>query len=165
MTIQLQQIKRLIAGLLALLLATPLAQAKPSLSQTMTQQTANTPSGAEQATQATAPPTNANKPETSATNAQPSQAPQTSTSNAPVAAPQSNAAQQPSQNQQPVGTAVAPAQRTLGIAASRPAGAAIAPAKQRHARSFFIQVGVVVGACVALGTVVALSKSSPSQPH
>jgi hypothetical protein len=41
----------------------------------------------------------------------------------------------------------------------------IAPAKQRRARSFVIRVGIIVGACVAVGTVVALSHGSPSQPH
>ena len=53
----------------------------------------------------------------------------------------------------------------LGIAASRPAGAAIAPAKQRRTRSILIKVGLIVGAAVAIGTVVALSESSPSRPN
>jgi hypothetical protein len=60
---------------------------------------------------------------------------------------------------------VAPAEKPLGVAASRPAGAVIAPAKQRRARAIFIKVGVVVGACVALGTVMALSRSSSSTPR
>lgn len=66
---------------------------------------------------------------------------------------------------QPLGTAVAPQEKIVGVAASRPAGAAIAPAKQKRARSLLISVGVVVAAAVAVGTVVALSKGSPSQPH
>jgi hypothetical protein len=65
----------------------------------------------------------------------------------------------------PVGTAAAPYEKTTGVAASRPAGAAIAPAKQRRVRSFLIKLGVVVGAGVALGTVAALSHASPSRPH
>ena len=65
----------------------------------------------------------------------------------------------------PVGTAAAPAEKTLGATASRPAGAAIAPAKQRRSRSFLIHVGIIVGACAAVGTVAALSHASPSQPH
>jgi len=65
----------------------------------------------------------------------------------------------------PVGTAAAPYEKTTGIAASRPAGAVIAPAKQRRARSILIRVGVIVGAAVAIGTVAALSKGSPSRPN
>jgi hypothetical protein len=66
--------------------------------------------------------------------------------------------------QEPVGTAAAPAVKTTGVAASRPAGAAIAPRKQRRARSLLIKVGAFVGAGVAIGTVVALSSASPSRP-
>lgn len=65
----------------------------------------------------------------------------------------------------PVGTAAAPYEKGIGVAASRPAGAVIAPAKQRRNRSFLIRIGLVVGACVAVGTVVGLSKASPSQPQ
>ncbi len=64
-----------------------------------------------------------------------------------------------------VGTAAAPAPEVTGVAGSRLTGAVIAPAKQRRVRTFLIRVGVVVGACVAIGTVVALSHSSPSQPR
>lgn len=67
--------------------------------------------------------------------------------------------------QEPLGTAVAPSVKTTGVAASRPAGAAIAPARQKRARSILIKVGVIVGAGVAVGTVVALSSASPSRPH
>ena len=65
----------------------------------------------------------------------------------------------------PVGTAVAPYEKTTGIAASRPAGAAIAPAKQRRTRSILIKVGVILGAAIAVGTVAALSKATPSKPN
>ena len=65
----------------------------------------------------------------------------------------------------PVGTAAAPYEKTTGVAASRPAGAVIAPAKQRRARSILIRVGIVVGAAVAVGTVMALSHGSPSRPQ
>ena len=73
--------------------------------------------------------------------------------------------QQQNSTSQPVGTAAAPYQKTQGIPASRPAGAVMAPAKQRRARSFLIKVGVIVGAAVAIGTVAALSKGSPSRPQ
>jgi len=67
--------------------------------------------------------------------------------------------------QDPLGTAVAPSVKITGVAASRPAGAAIAPAKQKRARSILIKVGVIVGAGAAIGTVVALSSASPSRPR
>src|SRR6185369_2128355 len=51
-----------------------------------------------------------------------------------------------------------------GSAASKPAGAAIAPAKQRRTRSLLIKLGIIAGAGAALGTVYGLSKGSPSRP-
>jgi len=79
----------------------------------------------------------------------------------------SQSGSEPSQSNttKPVGTAAAPYEKTTGVAASRPAGAVIAPAKQRRVRSILIRVGVVVGAAVAVGTVVALSHASPSRPN
>jgi hypothetical protein len=52
----------------------------------------------------------------------------------------------------------------VGGTASRPAGAAIAPAKQKQVRSFLLKMGVIAGAGVALGTVYALSRSSSPTP-
>ncbi|HLY39761.1 MAG TPA: hypothetical protein VKR52_01060 [Terracidiphilus sp.] len=97
---------------------------------------------------------------------------------APAPAAQQNQGQQQSSQQQnppadpngqegnspAVGTAAAPLEKPSGVAASRPAGAAIAPAKQRRVRTFLISVGVVIGAGVAIGTVAALSHASPSRP-
>jgi len=77
---------------------------------------------------------------------------------------QQSSSQDQSQPQKPVGTAVAPPPPATGIAASEPAGAAIAPAKQRRVRTLLIRVGALVGAGVAIGTVVALSSASPSRP-
>jgi hypothetical protein len=68
------------------------------------------------------------------------------------------------QAQEPVGTAAAGSVETTGVAASKPAGAAIAPAKQRRTRALLIKVSALVGASVAIGTVVALSNASPSRP-
>lgn len=67
-------------------------------------------------------------------------------------------------SQEPAGTAAAKSVETTGVAGSNPAGAAIAPAKQRRTRAFFIKVGAIVGAGVAVGTVMALSSGSPSRP-
>jgi len=64
--------------------------------------------------------------------------------------------------QTPVGTAAAPYGNVTGVTASRPAGAVIAPGKQRRARSILIRVGLILGAVVSVGTVAALSFASPS---
>jgi cytoskeletal protein RodZ len=98
-----------------------------------------------------------------ASSSQPSSENQTQNDN-PSSAPKSSQEQQ-SGTQAPLGTAAAPYEKGIGVAASRPAGAVIAPAKQRRTRSFVIKLGVLIGACAAVGTVVALSNASPSQPH
>lgn len=69
-----------------------------------------------------------------------------------------------SPQQAPEGTAAAQVAKTKGGAASRPAGAAIAPAKQRRTRSLLIKMGVITGAGVALGSVYALTHGSPARP-
>jgi len=79
--------------------------------------------------------------------------------------PQSSPEQPQNASPKPVGTAVAPYEKSTGVAASRPAGAVIAPAKQRRARTLVIRVAVVVGAAAAIGTVVALSHASPGRPQ
>lgn len=66
--------------------------------------------------------------------------------------------------QAPAGTGAAEAGPTAGGAGSKPAGMAIAPAKQHQVRSFLIKLGAIVGGAVAIGTVYALSRSSPSRP-
>ncbi len=80
-------------------------------------------------------------------------------------------APQPPQNNQPAttaqrpsGTAAAEIGSAAGTPASKPAGIAMAPAKQRQSRSLLIKIGALVGAGVAVGTVFALSKGSPSRP-
>jgi len=66
--------------------------------------------------------------------------------------------------QKPVGTAAAGEITTTGVAASRPQGAALAPAKQRRVRLLMIKVGAVAAAGVALGATMALTKASPGRP-
>lgn len=80
----------------------------------------------------------------------------------PAANPPAPNQQQPQQKQEPNGTAVAPQVETSGGAASKPAGVAIAPPKQRRARSLLIKLGILAGAGVAIGTVAGLSAASPS---
>jgi hypothetical protein len=74
-------------------------------------------------------------------------------------------AQQQQNGTEPVGTAAAPYENPVGVAASRPAGAVMAPAKQRRTRTILIRVGLIAGAAAAIGTVVALSRTSPSRPN
>lgn len=64
----------------------------------------------------------------------------------------------------PSGAAGAKAPSVTGAPASRTVGAAIAPAKQKQHRSMLIKVGLIAGACVAVGSAFALSKGSPSKP-
>jgi hypothetical protein len=80
----------------------------------------------------------------------------------PTAAPTPPASPE-STPQSPSGTAAAPAVAVSGNLVSRPAGAAIAPPKQRQVRSLLIKIGLIAGAGVALGTVTALSLSSPAR--
>jgi hypothetical protein len=75
--------------------------------------------------------------------------------------PQSQA--QPS-GQRPVGTAAAEAPDASGIAASQPAGIAMAPAKQRRTRTLILRMGAIIGAGVAVGSVVALTEATSSKP-
>jgi hypothetical protein len=68
------------------------------------------------------------------------------------------------QTTEPVGAATAESVPTAGGAAAKPAGVAIAPAKQHQTRSWLIKIGAVVAAGAAAGTVYALSRSTPSTP-
>lgn len=89
---------------------------------------------------------------------------QPSTTTAPE---QSNIPENPQPKKQPsapVGAAAAESVPTAGGAAAKPAGVAIAPAKQHQTRSLLIKVGAALAAGAAIGTVFALSHSSPSTP-
>jgi hypothetical protein len=80
-------------------------------------------------------------------------------------APQAQNTQTPA-SQQPVpsGAAGAKAANVKGAPVAQPAGAAVAPARQRGHHSLLIKVGLVAGAAIAVGAVVALSERSPSRP-
>ena len=115
---------------------------------------------------ATEPPSAVSSPPSDST---PSSEPTAATptqSDRPSAQPsaQSQQAAPPQAPREPVGTAAAESVQTTGVAASRPAGAALAPAKQRRMRSILIKVGALVGVGVAVGTTLALSQGSPSKP-
>jgi cytoskeletal protein RodZ len=83
----------------------------------------------------------------------------------PSGTSQDTATQDQSQKpQRPVGTAAAEAPKVNGITAAQPAGVAIAPAKQHRVRTIVLRVGAIVGAGVAVGTVVALTEGTSSKP-
>ena len=66
--------------------------------------------------------------------------------------------------QKPVGTAAAEAPNVNAVAASQPAGVAIAPAKQRRVRTIILRTGAIIAAGVAVGAVVALTAATPPKP-
>jgi hypothetical protein len=96
---------------------------------------------------------------------QSSNAPGSSTQNSGT---QGSSAQAPAQDQnneaRPLGTAAAPAAKPSGVTGSRPAGAVIAPGKQRRTHAILISVALVAAAAIAVGTVAALSSGTPSRP-
>jgi len=77
-------------------------------------------------------------------------------------APQPKAEQQ---MQQPLGAATAEGVPTVGGAASRPAGEAIAPDKQRQRHSLLLKMGLIAASGIAVGTIYALSKGTSSRPQ
>jgi len=88
--------------------------------------------------------------------------PESSTQALPATpAPQTN---QEQQMQQPLGAATAEGVPTVGGAASRPAGEAIAPEKQKQRRSLLLKIGLIAAAGVAIGTVYGLSKGTSAKP-
>jgi len=84
--------------------------------------------------------------------------------NAPSSTQQQTQSQPQQPAQAPAGAAAAQGVKTAGGAASRPAGTAIAPAKQHQTRSLLIKVGAIAAGAAALGAVYGLSRSSPSRP-
>jgi hypothetical protein len=77
--------------------------------------------------------------------------------------PQSAQTQQQSA-QTPSGAAGAKAANVKGAPVAQPVGAAVAPARQRGHRALLIKIGLLAGAGIAVGTVVALSEKSPTRP-
>jgi hypothetical protein len=89
---------------------------------------------------------------------------QSSSSSSSRAQPPQQATQQQGTAQKPVGTAASESPNASGVAASQPAGIAIAPAKQHRVRTIVIRTGAIIGAAVAVGTVVALTAGTSSKP-
>jgi hypothetical protein len=147
--------------------ATP-APAQPNTPTPAPQQT----SPQQSAPQNTAPqmsPANSDQPSANTTPAVPATTQQTGTALPDSPAPQQAAPAQQAPTQQttpaqPAGTAAAERARTRGGVASRPAGVAIAPAKQHQVRSILIKTGAILAGAAALGTVYALHTATPSNP-
>jgi len=78
--------------------------------------------------------------------------------------PQQQGTQQQGTPQKPVGTAASESPNASGVAASQPAGIAIAPSKQHRVRTIVIRTGAIIGAAVAVGTVIALTAATSSKP-
>jgi len=153
-------LKKLIAGCLAMVLAVPAANAatppqKPVDSQ-RSQSTSSSTAQVDQSGKSSADgaETYPDSPDVASLQAQAT----------PSTPSQSSPETQQGDAQKPVGTAAAPYEKPTGVAASRPAGAVVAPAKQRRARRILISVGIVVGAAVAVGIVAGLSKSNSGRP-
>lgn len=80
-------------------------------------------------------------------------------------AAQDQSSQNQKSTQQPLGTAAAKEANTVGGAASKPAGTALAGVKQKQSRGLLIKVGAVLAAGAALGAVYAMSRgTSPTPP-
>lgn len=113
-------------------------------------------------------PTQASQLPVDAQKSQPTAASPTITELPEAPMPAQPAPQEPSQSQEPgsvpSGTAGAKVTPAKGAPAARLMGVAIAPAKQRGRRSLLIKVGLVAGACVAVGSVFALSKGTSAKP-
>src|SRR5260221_1578320 len=152
--------------------------------QTDQSQPVNTPAPAPAPAQNTQPaaPAGQNQPQPASpgTSVNPSQAPlqpvttypdasgaqqeQQSPNTAPAAQTTVPEGPQPKKPTEPVGAATAESVPTSGGAAAKPAGIAIAPAKQHQTGSLLFKIGAVAAAGAALGTVYALSHGTSSTP-
>jgi hypothetical protein len=158
--------RKQLAGSLVILLAAPFVDAATPQQPAPTSQQAQTTSAPQ--AQAVVAETYIAKPETGIGAAQPVDTGDSAPTPSQTPTQQSTqpaSDQQQTPPQKPVGTAAAPEEKPVGVAASRPAGAVIAPAKQKRVRIFLIRTAIIVGGAVAVGTVIALSKGSPSRPN
>lgn len=142
------------------------AQQSPNGSEAQ-QTESQTPSQTTSSSQDSATPDPSRSPlspsETTLPNA-PSSARDQQTLTPPASSQESTSKQSQRPIEPPVGVGAAQAGRVSGGPASRPAGTAIAPAKQRQVRSLLIKVGAIAAGAAALGIVYGLSRSSPSVP-
>jgi predicted component of type VI protein secretion system len=123
--------------------------------QTNTTQPATTPAPAAAPAQSTQPAAPANQ-------TQPQQQP--SPNAAPAQTTTVPEGPKPKPQTEPVGAATAESVPTAGGAAAKPAGIAIAPAKQHQTRSLILKIGAVAAGAAALGTIFALSHGTSATP-
>jgi len=162
MKVTTSRIWRTVAIFLALTLAVPFGEAGTPQQQASTTQQG----GQSQAQPAEPTPNPAPKSQVEEIPDDPSPAPSaTAAERQQALAQQESPVQQQPAPREPVGTAAAPYERPVGVPASRPAGAAIAPSKQKRRSSIGIKLGLLVATGVAVGTVVGLSSASSSRPH
>jgi len=156
---------KMVYAMAVLLLFVLLGGPQMAMAQSAAQQQTPSAQSQDQAPVPAQPATN----EQSGTTQPPAQlpeAPQAQQAVGTPALPQDAQTQQDKQqkDQTPVGAAAAQKGATAGGAASKPAGNAIAPAKQRQVRSVLIKIGLVAAGGAAIGTVYALSRGTPSTP-
>jgi hypothetical protein len=160
MTTLVLRFSRLIAAALVLLVAAQMSEAAALPIQELQQQTAPP----QPATPAPAPRADTQVAQTAELPESPVPAQRNTAQPAPeLVSSSSQDAQQPDA-QKPVGTAAGPSTRPVGVAGSRPSGAAIAPAKQRRVKAILIRISLIAAGAAAVGAVVGLSKESPSKP-
>lgn len=88
--------------------------------------------------------------------------PESYTETTPATPPPQPRAEQ--QMQEPLGAATAEGVPVVGGAASRPAGEAIAPDKQKQRRSLLLKIGLIAAVGVAAGVVAGASKGTSAKP-
>jgi len=106
----------------------------------------------------------ARSPQQSDTSAQQSNTAAQKQGNSLPDAPQAQTSQSQEPAAVPSGAAGAKAPNVKGAPVAQPAGAAVAPPRQRGHRSLLIKLGLAAGAGIAVGSVVALSERSPARP-
>jgi len=121
------------------------------------------PQGDTAATSGTTQPPSTTLPDAPSTQAQ-DQSPAQNQDQANGAQPANTQQQRNKKDQNPLGAAAAETGPTAGGAASRPAGMAIAPPKQRQVRSLLLKLGAIAAGGAAIGAVVALTKGTGSKP-
>jgi hypothetical protein len=144
-------------GLLGMLLGTLPAAAQQSGTSSRGQATQSTSSAPSLPDSPSAVRLNANDERTTANNS-------IALLQQPQGEPEGATQPESASQQKPVGTAASEAPNVSAIAASQPAGAAIAPAKQHRVRTIILRTGAIIGAGVAIGAVVALTAATPPKP-
>jgi hypothetical protein len=160
MTTLVLRFSRLIAAVLILLVAAQMSEAAALPIQELQQQTAPV----QPAAPAPAPRADTQVAQTAELPESPVPAQQQNTAQPGPGLASSSSQDAQQDAQKPVGTAAGPSTRPVGVAGSRPSGAAIAPAKQRRVKAILIRVSLIVAGAAAVGAVVGLSEASPSKP-